>query len=80
MICEDCKHESYCDGKGRSSDNDCSLFTFEPRTRFQRITASPEKLAEFLCDTIPCDYCFMAMECDTRPDGERKIAEWLRQE
>lgn len=94
MICR------YCNGTGTS--NTCVNGTFKPCaacngtgeereekiTNFDRITASPEALAEFIenildaCsgDIDECDVCQLGKHCNPC-DGFRKIAlNWLNEE
>ena len=62
----------------------------EKQTHFQRITASPEALAEWLSNTFDlcdrgCSHCVIGIErcVEERPNGkdtEALVLEWLEQE
>jgi len=90
-ICATCKHVRYCEivENGYSSRvKSCKDYIPNKQTHFQQITASPEKLAEFInecewfaercaqgllnCDKCECDWCGMA--------GRPELIDWLYQE
>ena len=84
-ICDRCKNKCKFMLKNKTLDA-CGLF--EKQTNFDRITASPEVLAEFIenildaCsgDIDECDVCQLGKHCNPC-DGFKKIAlNWLNEE
>ena len=64
---------------------------FGKTTRFDRVTASPETLADFIaglpinvspCEYIGCDNCMFGNRCskDDFPDDKEVLVGWLKQE
>ena len=84
-LCDRCKNKCKFMLKNNTLDT-CSLF--EKQTNFDRITSSPEALAEFInkaeetyercckgdvrCDFCECQWCGIA--------GRSELVEWLKQE
>jgi len=84
-ICDRCKNKCKFMLKNKTLDT-CGLF--EKQTNFDRITKTPEALAEFInkaeetyercckgdirCDFCDCQWCGIA--------GRSELVEWLKQE
>ena len=60
----------------------------EKQTNFQRITASPEALAEFIGSVLDCcsdecgecKHCHLGKNCSAIKDFKQIALEWLKQE
>lgn len=81
-ICDRCKNKCKFMLKNKTLDT-CGLF--EEQTNFDRITASPEKLAEFICDIsfyFPWDdseFC-CRYNIETEQDRLNFVRDWLNEE
>ena len=51
-------------------------YPYKSQTNFQRITASPEALAEFICAEMDCAFCVGYGGCDGNKDT---LVKWLKE-
>lgn len=88
-LCESCIRNKDCEWN-KGNPRHCTLYTDKEETNFERITKSPEALAEWLSNTFDlcdrgCSHCVIGIErcVEERPNGkdtEDLVLEWLKQE
>lgn len=86
-VCLTCKHRKECNRHWKDDIHAIGFTCYEEyRTNFERITESPEALAEWLDEH--CDYCkeIQDVQCDKCPHSGRYCVhdniwlEWLNEE